>query len=89
VRILPYDLFKISSVHLELSSSCEFQGEIGLGLEDMVAPSLVCLHCSPRDKTNAKPCQPTLVRFQIFQGCALGSLLVWLLFVIWTKWFWR
>jgi hypothetical protein len=24
VRILPYDLFKISSLHLELSSSCEF-----------------------------------------------------------------
>jgi hypothetical protein len=74
VRILPYDLCKISSLQLELSSSCEFQGEIGSSLEDMVAPSLVCLHCSSRDKTDAKPCQTTLVWFQTFQGCALGSL---------------
>jgi hypothetical protein len=74
VQILPYVLCKISSLHLELSSSCEFQGEIGCSLEDMVALSLVCLHCSPRDKTDAKPCQTTLVWFQIFQGCALGSL---------------
>jgi hypothetical protein len=78
-RILPYDLCKISSLHLELSSSCEFQGEIGSGLEDMVAPSLVCLHCSSCDKIDVKPCQTTLVWFQTFQGCALGS---WLLFVI-------
>jgi hypothetical protein len=85
MRILPYDLCKISSLHLELSSSCEFQGEIGSGLEDMVAPSLVCLPCSSRDKTDAKPCQTTLVWFQTFQGCALGSLAT---FVIWTKWFW-
>jgi hypothetical protein len=47
---------KISSLHLELSSSCEFEGEIGSGLEDMVTPSLVNLHCSTRDKTDAKPC---------------------------------
>jgi hypothetical protein len=74
VRILPYVLRKISSLHLELSSSCEFQGEIRFGLEDMVAPSLVCLHCSPHDKTDAKPCHTTPVWFQIFRGCALGSL---------------
>jgi hypothetical protein len=74
VRILPYYLCKISSLHLELSSSCEFQGEIGSVLEDMVAPSLVCLHYSSRDKTDAKLCQTTLVWFQTFQGCALGSL---------------
>jgi hypothetical protein len=61
VRILPFDLCKISFLHLELSSSCEFKGEIGSGLEDMVAPSLVCLYCSSRDKTDAKPCQTTLV----------------------------
>jgi hypothetical protein len=66
VRILPCDLCKISSLHLELSSSCEFQVEIGSGLEDIVAPSLVCLHCSSRDKTDAKPCQTTLVWFQTF-----------------------
>jgi hypothetical protein len=74
VRILPNGLCKISSLHLELPSSCEFQGEIRSGLEDMVAPSLVCLHCSSRDKTYAKPCQTTLVWFQTSQGCALGSL---------------
>jgi hypothetical protein len=71
VRILPYVLCKVSSLHLELSSSCEFQGEIWPSLEDMVAPSLVCLHCLPRDKIDVKPCQTTLVWFQ---GCALGSL---------------
>jgi hypothetical protein len=74
VWILLYDLCKISSLHLELSSSCEFQGEIGSVMEDLVAPSLVCLHCSSRDKTDAKPSQTTLVWFQTFQGCALDSL---------------
>jgi hypothetical protein len=74
VRILQYELYKISSLHLELSSSCEFQGEIESGLEDMVVRSLVCLHCSPRDKIDAKPFQTTMVWFQIFQGCALSSL---------------
>jgi hypothetical protein len=74
VRILPYDLCKISSLHIELSSSCEFQGEIGSGLEDMVVPSLVCLHYLSRDKTDAKPCQTILVWFQTFQACALDSL---------------
>jgi hypothetical protein len=53
VRISPYGLCKISSLHLWLPSSCKFQGKIGSGLEDMVAPSLVCLHCSTRDKTGA------------------------------------
>jgi hypothetical protein len=72
VRILPYGLCKISSLHLELPSSCEFQGEIGSGLEDMVALSLVCLYCSSRDKTDAKPCQTTLVWFQTSQGLCLG-----------------
>jgi hypothetical protein len=56
MRILPYILCMISSLHLRLPSSCEFQGEIGSGWEDMVAPSLVCLHCSSHDKTDAKPC---------------------------------
>jgi hypothetical protein len=57
VRISPYGLCKTSSLHLGLPSSCKFQGKIGSGLEDMVAPSLVCLHCSTRDKTGANPCQ--------------------------------
>jgi hypothetical protein len=74
VRISPNVLCKISSWHLELASSCEFQGKIWRSLEDMLAPSLVCLHCSPTTKIDAKPCQMTLVWFQIFQGCALSSL---------------
>jgi hypothetical protein len=50
VRISPYVLCKISSWHLELTSSCEFQGKMCPSLEDMGAPSLVCLHCSPATK---------------------------------------
>jgi hypothetical protein len=86
VQILSQDLCKISSLHLELSSSCEFEGEIGSGLEDMVVPSLVCLHCSSRNKTDAKPFQTTQVWFQTFQGCALGSLAT---FCYLDMWFWR
>jgi hypothetical protein len=74
VRISPNVLCKISSWHLELASSCEFQRKIWPSLEDMLAPSLVGLHCSPVTKIDAKLCQTTLDRFQIFQGCALGSL---------------
>jgi hypothetical protein len=46
VRISLNVLCKNSSWHLELASSCEFQGKICPSLEDMVAPSLVCLHYS-------------------------------------------
>jgi hypothetical protein len=74
VRILPYGLCKISSLHLELPSSCEFQGEIGSGLEDMVVPSLVCLHCSTRDKTGANSGQTVLAWFQTIPVCSLGNL---------------
>jgi hypothetical protein len=74
VRILPYGLCKISSLHLELPSSCEFQGEIRSGLEDMVAPSLVCLHCSTRDKTHVNSCQTVLALVQTFLVCSLGIL---------------
>jgi hypothetical protein len=74
LRILPYGLCKISSLHLELPSSCEFQGEIGSGLEDMVAPSLVCLHCSTRDKTCVNSCQTVLAWIQTLPGCSLGNL---------------
>jgi hypothetical protein len=74
VWILPYGLCKISSLHRELPSSCEFQGKICPGLGDMRAPRWVCRHYSSRDKTDAKPCQTTPVWFQTSQGCALGSL---------------
>jgi hypothetical protein len=74
VRILAYGLCKISSLHLELPSSCEFQGEIGSGLEDMVAPSLVGLHYSTRDKTGVNSCQTVLAWVQTFPVCSLGNL---------------
>jgi hypothetical protein len=74
VRILLYGMCKISSLHLELPSSCEFQGEIGSGLEDMVAPSLVCLHCSTRDKTGVNSCQTVLALVQTSPVCSLGNL---------------
>jgi hypothetical protein len=68
VRILPYGLCKISSLHLGIPSSCKFQGKIRSGLEDMVAPSLVCLHCSTRNKTGANPCQTVLAWVQTLPG---------------------
>jgi hypothetical protein len=74
VRILPYGLCKISSLCLGLPSSCEFQGKIGSGLEDMVAPSLVCLHCSTRDKTGANSCQTVLAWVQTLPGGSLDNL---------------
>jgi hypothetical protein len=74
VRILLYGLCKISSLQLELPSSCEFQGDIGSGLEDMVAPSLVCLHCSTRDKTGVNSCQTVLALVQTSPVCSLGNL---------------
>jgi hypothetical protein len=63
VRILPYDLCKISSLHLELPSLCEFQVKIWSRLGDMVAPSQGCQHCSTQDKTRVKPGKTVLVWF--------------------------
>jgi hypothetical protein len=74
VRISPYGLCKISSLHLGLPSSCKFQEKIGSGLEDMVAPSLVCLHCSTRDKIGANPCQTVLAWVQTLPGGSLDNL---------------
>jgi hypothetical protein len=74
MRILLYGLCKISSLNLELPSSCEFHGEIRSGLEDMVAPSLVCLQCSTRDKTGVNSYQTVLALVQTFPVCSLGNL---------------
>jgi hypothetical protein len=46
VRISPKVLCKISSWHLGLASLCKFQWNICPSLQDMWAPSLVCLPCS-------------------------------------------
>jgi hypothetical protein len=74
VRILPYGLCKISSLHLELPSSCEFQGEICPGLGDMEAPSQCCRYCSTRDKIGVNSCQKVLALVQTFPVCFLGIL---------------
>jgi hypothetical protein len=79
-------LVQISSWHLELASSCEFQGKIWPSLEYMVAPSLVCLHCSPATKKMPNRVKRPWFGFKFFRGVPC---VVWPLFVIWTKWFWR
>jgi hypothetical protein len=70
----PYGLCKIFSLRLGLPSSCKFQGKIGSGLEDMVAPSLVCLHYLTRDKTGANSCQTVLAWFQTLPGGSFDNL---------------
>jgi hypothetical protein len=73
LRISPNVLCKFSSWHLELASSCEFQGKIWPSLDDMVAPSLVCCTVHPRQNgCQTMSNDPGLV--STFQGCALGSL---------------
>jgi F0F1-type ATP synthase membrane subunit c/vacuolar-type H+-ATPase subunit K len=72
--------------HLELASSCESQGKIWPSLEDMGAPSLVCLHCSPATKRMPNRVKRPWFGFKFFRGVPW---VVWPLFVIWTKWFWR
>jgi hypothetical protein len=86
MRIWPYFLCKISSWHLELASSCEFQGKICPGLQDMWSPSLVCLHCSPATKRMPNHIKRPWFGFKFFRGVPW---VVCPLFVIWSKWFWR
>jgi hypothetical protein len=40
----------------------------------MVAPSLVCLHCSTRDKTGANSCQTVLAWVETLPGGSLDNL---------------
>jgi hypothetical protein len=86
VRISPKVLCKISSWHLGLASSCKFQGKISPSLEDMGAPSLVCLHCSPATKRMPNRVKRPWFGFKIFRDVPW---VVWPLFIIWIKWFWR
>jgi hypothetical protein len=74
VRISPYAFCEISSLHLGLPSSCEFQGKICPSLADMRAPSWVYRHYSPRDKTDVNSCQKVLASVQTFLVCALDNL---------------
>jgi hypothetical protein len=86
VRISPKVLCKISSWHLGLASLCKFQGKICPSLEDMGAPSLVCLHCSPATKRMPNHVKWPWFGFKFFRDVPW---VVWPLFVIWSKWFRR
>jgi hypothetical protein len=86
MRISPKVLCKISSWHLGLASLCKFQWKICPSLQDMWAPSLVCLHCSPATKMTPNHVKRPWFVFKLFRGVPW---LIWPLFVIWTMWFWR
>jgi hypothetical protein len=86
VRISPKVLCKISSWHLGLASLCKFQWKICPSLQDMWAPSIVCLHCSPTTKMMPNHVKRPWFGFKFCRGVPW---VIWPLFVIWTKWFWR
>jgi hypothetical protein len=86
VRISPKVLCKISSWHLGLASLCKFKWKICPSLQDMWAPSLVCLHCSPATKLMPNHVKRPRFDFKFFRGVPW---VIWPLFVIWSKWFWR
>ena len=86
VRISPKVLCKISSWHLGLASLCKFQWKICPRSQDMWAPSLVCLHCSPVTKLMSNHVKRPRFEFKFFRDVPW---VIWPLFVIWSKWFWR
>jgi hypothetical protein len=63
-----------SSWHLWLSLVCEFQGKISPRLEDMRTPNLALSPCPLRDKNDAKTCQMSRARSQLFPGGVLGGM---------------
>jgi hypothetical protein len=77
---------QISSWHLGLSSLCKFQWEICPSLRDMRAPSQVCRHCSPVTKLMSNHVKRPRFEFKLFREVP-G--MIWVLFAIWFKWFWR
>jgi hypothetical protein len=77
---------QISSWHLGLSSLCKFQWEICPSLRDMRAPSQVCRHCSPVTKLMSNHVKRPRFEFKLFTEVP-G--MIWVLFAIWFKWFWR
>jgi hypothetical protein len=73
-------------MHLGLPSSCEFQGKIGSGLGDMVAPSHGCRTVQPEKKLVSNPVKMFWLGFKFFRGVPW---VIWILFVNWTMWIWR
>jgi hypothetical protein len=69
VRISPKVLCKISSWHLGLASLCKFQWNICRSLQDMWAPSLVCLHYSPATKLMPNHVKRPWFDFKFFRVC--------------------
>jgi hypothetical protein len=82
VRISPNVLCKISSWHLGLDSLCKSQWKICPSLQDMWAPSLICLHCSPAIKLMPIHVKRPWFAFKFFRGVPW---VIWPLFVIWSK----
>jgi hypothetical protein len=52
----------------------------------MWAPSLVCLHCSPATKLMSNHAKRPWFDFKFFRDVPW---VIWPLFAIWSKWFWR
>jgi hypothetical protein len=82
VPISPNVLCKISSYHLGLASLCKFPWKICPSLQDMRAPSLVCLHCSPATKLMSNHVKRPQFEFKFFRDVPW---VIWPLFVIWSK----
>jgi hypothetical protein len=83
---LAMSIAQISSWHLGLAIMCEFQWEICPSSEDMRTPNRDCHIVHPETKWMSNHVQRSWLRFKFFQG---APKVIWLLFAIWTLWFWR
>jgi hypothetical protein len=78
-------LMQISSWHLGLARLCKFQWKICPRSQDMWAPSQVCRHCSPVTKPMSNHVKRPRFEFKFFREVPW---VIWVLFYIWSKWFW-
>jgi hypothetical protein len=79
-------LVQISSWNLGLAIMCEFQWEICPSSQDMRKPNRVCRTVHPETKWMSNHVKRSWLRFKFFQGTPK---VIWLLFAIYTLWFWR
>jgi hypothetical protein len=75
-----------SSWHLWLSLVCEFQGKISPRSKDLRTPNLACLPVHLATKEMPNHVKRIWLGFKLFQWVPW---VVWHLFGIQTKWFWR
>jgi hypothetical protein len=68
VRISPYGLCKISSLHLGLPSSCKFQGKIGFGYKIWWRQVLSVCTVQPETKHVPTRVKRSWLGFKLFQG---------------------